>query len=570
MCGILAIFGLSSNAENWRKKALEISKLIRHRGPDWNGIYCCKNCILAHERLAIVGLNSGAQPIADKSQDVYMTINAEIYNYIELKEELIKECPQYADQFTTDSDCEVLIHLYKEYGVNFIKKCKINGMYAFAIYDKIKDIYIIARDPIGIIPLYMGWGTDGSIWFSSEMKAIQENCDNYEIFPPGYFYVGKSINDTNNDTNNGIMKQFYNEKWFNDIKFIPSNDYNIIEFRQQMTNSVKRHLMSEVPYGVLLSGGLDSSIIASIAAREYKKLGNLDIMRSYCIGLEGSPDIKAAEKVAKFIGTRHYSFIYTIQEGLDAMSDVIYHLETFDVTTIRASTPMYLMARKIKATGVKMVLSGEGADEIFGGYLYFHKAPNKEELHKESVRKVKDLHKFDNNRANKSMMAFGVETRVPFLDREFIEYAMNLNPKEKMSTDCIEKRIIREAFDDKDNPYLPDEILWRQKEQFSDGVGYNWIDTLKLVANENVSDLQIKYASSRFPIAPPFSKEEYMYREIFSKHFPSPSAVRTVPTGKSIACSTPIAIEWDKTFKDMADPSGRAICGVHLDAYENI
>ena len=566
MCGILAIFGLSNDAEIWRKKVIELSKLIRHRGPDWNGIYSHKNCILAHERLAIVGLISGAQPITNKTKDIYMTINAEIYNHVELKEELIKKYPKYADQFTTDSDCEILIHLYKEYGPDFLTKCNINGMYAFALYDNVNDIYVIARDPIGIIPLYMGWGKDGSIWFSSEMKAIQENCDNYEIFPPGFYYVGKSVN----ISNDGVMKQFYNERWFNDIEYIPNNKYDVAEFREQFTNSVKRHLMSEVPYGVLLSGGLDSSIVASIASREYKKLGNLDVMRSYCIGLEGSPDIEAAEKVAQFIGTRHYSFIYTIQEGLDAISDVIYHLETFDVTTIRASTPMYLMARKIKATGVKMVLSGEGADEIFCGYLYFHKAPNKEELHKESVRKVRDLHKFDNNRANKSMMAWGVETRVPFLDREFIEYAMNLDPKEKMSNGRIEKMTIRKAFDVKDDPYLPDEILWRQKEQFSDGVGYNWIDTLKQVADETVSDLQMKYASSRFPIASPLSKEEYMYREIFSKHFPSPSAVKTVPTGKSIACSTPIAIEWDKSFKDMADPSGRAISGIHNDAYEQI
>ena len=566
MCGILAIFGLSESSETWRSKVLQMSKLIRHRGPDWNGIYCGKNCILAHERLAIVGLISGAQPIKDKSGEIIMTVNAEIYNYKELKKHLISIDSKYENEFITDSDCEVLIHLYKEYGVDFLKKVQVNGMYAFSIYDSVKDIYIVARDPIGIIPLYMGWGKDGSIWFSSEMKAIQESCDNYELFTPGHYYVGNSLN----ESHNGKMEQFYTERWFTDIDYIPRGVYNPEEFRNNMIASVRRHLMSEVPYGVLLSGGLDSSIVASIAAREYKKLGNLDVMRSFCIGLEGSPDIAAAEKVAKFIGTKHYSFIYTIQEGLDAISEVVYHLETFDVTTIRASTPMYLMARKIKATGVKMVLSGEGSDEVFAGYLYFHKAPNKEELHKETVRKVKDLHKFDNNRANKSMMAWGVEARVPFLDRVFLEYSMNLDPQSKMSTNRIEKHLIRHAFDDKEEPYLPDEILWRQKEQFSDGVGYNWIDTLKEIAEDKVSDLQMKYASSRFPIAPPQTKEEYMYREIFSKHFPSPAAAKTVPTGKSIACSTPIAIEWDKSFQSMADPSGRAILGVHVDAYEEV
>ena len=564
MCGILAIFGLSDSAKSWRTKALTLSKLIRHRGPDWNGIYCGENCILAHERLAIVGLISGAQPITNKMGNIHLSINAEIYNYKQLTKDLIKRNPIYEGQFTTDTDCEILIHLYKEYGPDFLTKIEINGMFAFALYDNINDIYIIARDPVGIIPLYRGWGKDGSIWFSSEMKAIQETCDNFELFPPGHYYIGHSIN----DSINGEMKQFYNKRWFNDIDYIPNNKYDPVEFKEKFIKSVVRHLMSEVPYGVLLSGGLDSSIVASIAAREYKKLGNLDVMRSYCIGLEGSPDIKAAEKVAKFIGTRHYSFIYTIEQGLDAISDVIYHLETFDVTTIRASTPMYLMARKIKATGIKMVLSGEGSDEIFAGYLYFHKAPNKEELHKESVRKVKDLHKFDNNRANKSMMAWGVEARVPFLDREFLEYSMNLDPKEKMSRNRIEKHLIRHAFNDKEEPYLPDEILWRQKEQFSDGVGYNWIDTLKDIAEKNITDLQMKYAKSRFPIASPQTKEEYMYREIFSKHFPSPAAANTVPTGKSIACSTPIAIEWDKSFQSMADPSGRAISGVHVDAYE--
>jgi len=360
---------------------------------------------------------------------------------------------------------------------------------------------------------------------------------------------------------------FYSAPWFNDMALIPSKPYCPKEFRQQMTNSVVRHLMAEVPYGVLLSGGLDSSIVASIAAREYKKMGNLDVMRSYCIGLKGSPDLAAAKKVAEFIGSRHFSFEFTVQEGLDALKDVIYHLETFDRTTIRASTPMFLMSRKIKATGVKMVLSGEGADELFGGYLYFHKAPNAKEFHEETVRKVKDLHKFDCLRANKSTMAWGVEARVPFLDREFIEYAMSIDPAEKMCGNRIEKWLIRDAFDDKEQPYLPKEVLWRQKEQFSDGVGYSWIDMLKVEAEKKITDLQMKHAESRFPVSPPQTKEDYMYREIFSDLFPSPAAVSTVPFGKSIACSTAKAIEWDAAFENFADPSGRAISGVHVDAY---
>jgi len=563
MCGIFAIFGLPEPGVNWREEGLRCSKMIRHRGPDWNGIHCDKNCVIAHERLAIVGVSTGAQPIRNKQSTMFLSVNGEIYNYLTIKEELISENPEYEEEFVSDSDCEPVMFLYKKYGPDFMSKCKINGMYAFVLYDNVTDTFVIARDPIGIIPLYIGYGKDGSIWFASEMKALQEHCDHFELFPTGHYMVGKSL-DT---TFKAEAKSFYKADWFTDMSLIPSRPYCPVEFRHQMTSSVVRHLMAEVPYGVLLSGGLDSSIVAAIASREYKKLGNLDVMRSYCIGLKGSPDLEAAKKVANFIGSRHFSFEFTVQEGLDALKDVIFHLETFDRTTIRASTPMFLMSRKIKATGVKMVLSGEGADEIFGGYLYFHKAPNSKEFHEETVRKVKDLHKFDCLRANKSTMAWGVEARVPFLDREFIEYAMSLDPEAKMCGDRIEKHLIRNAFDDKENPYLPKEVLWRQKEQFSDGVGYSWIDMLKAEAEKKVTDLQMKHAESRFPVSPPQTKEDYMYREIFSDKFPSPAAVSTVPFGKSVACSTAKALEWDESFKNCVDPSGRAVAGVHVDAY---
>lgn len=564
MCGIFAIFGLPEAGVNWREEGLKMSKMIRHRGPDWNGIHCDKNCVIAHERLAIVGVSTGAQPIRNKEQSLFLSVNGEIYDHENIKKQLCASNPEYEEQFRTDSDCEPIMFLYKKYGPDFMTKFKINGMYAFVLYDNVKDIYVVARDPMGICPLYIGYGKDGSVWFSSELKALQEHCDHMECFPPGSYKVGKSL-DSNFESN---IKKFYQEKWQSDPKHLPTQKYDPMEFRQKFTASVKRHLMAEVPYGVLLSGGLDSSLVAAIAAREYKALGNVDCMRSYCIGLKGSPDLAAAAKVAKFIGSRHFAFEFTIQEGLDALKDVIYHLETFDRTTIRASTPMFLMSRKIKATGVKMVLSGEGADEIFAGYLYFHKAPNSKELHEECVRKVSDLHKFDCLRANKSTMAWGLEARVPFLDREFVEYSMNLDPASKMCGDRIEKWLIRNAFDDKENPYLPKEVLWRQKEQFSDGVGYSWIDMLKVEADKKVTDLQLKYAESRFPTSPPQTKEDYMYREIFQSLFPSPSAVKSVPFGKSIACSTEKALEWDASFKAAADPSGRCIQGVHTQAYE--
>merc|ERR1712223_56147 len=568
MCGIFAVFGLPENSSKFRNDILRLSKLLRHRGPDWNGIACFKNCVLTHERLAIVGLNSGAQPIIDNDGDTAMSVNGEIYNHEELETELKHKNPNLFDAFTTDSDCEVLLHLYKTKGPEFLENTVVNGMYAFVLYDKMSDEYMVARDPFGIIPLYIGYGVDGSVWFSSEMKALQANCSHFELFPPGHYYVGKSLHGEIKRE----MKPFYHSKWFTDIDHIPDHPLDLAEFRGQLCASVRRHLLAEVPFGLLLSGGLDSSLIASIACREYKKLGNHDKLRSFCIGLKGSPDLAAAEKVAKHIGTKHYSFTFTVQQGLDALSDVIFHLETYDVTTVRASTPMFLLARRIKATGCKMVLSGEGADEVFAGYLYFHKAPDSDELHKETVQKVKKLHMYDCLRANKSMMGWGVEARVPFLDREFLEYAMNLDPEVKMCPgNKIEKNVLRSAFDTPEQPFLPNEILWRQKEQFSDGVGYSWIDALKATAEKSVSDLQMKFAANRFPDEPPSTKEEYMYREMFSHHFPSPSAKKTVPIqGKSIACSTEAAMKWDASFQNLADPSGRAVCGVHEQAYSSI
>jgi len=561
MCGILALFGAPGEANgDLRTELLSLSKLLRHRGPDWNGITCFKNCYLAHERLAINGLLSGAQPITNMTEETALSVNGEIYNHIELRKELETQNPDVV--FTTDSDCEILLHLYKQHGPEFLKKVYVNGMYSFVLYDSSKDEYLVARDPFGVIPLYIGYSGDGTTWFSSELKGLQKNCDHIEVFPPGHFMTGSSLKKSAPEP-----QLFYHDQWFTDESFIPNSPCDMKELREEFEASVKRHLLAEVPYGVLLSGGLDSSLVASVCQREHEKLGTGEKLRSFCIGLKGSPDLKAAESVAKFLGTRHFSFEFTVQQGLDVLSDVIYHLETFDVTTVRASTPMFLLSRRIKATGCKMVLSGEGADEVFAGYLYFHKAPNPEELHKETVRKVKDLYKYDCLRANKSTMAWGLEARVPFLDRKFMEYAMNLDPSCKMSGNRMEKYTLRKAFDDPENPYLPKEVLWRQKEQFSDGVGYGWIDHLKAEAESLVTDLQMKFASSRFPVSTPKSKEEYMYRDLFSKHFPSPAAAGTVPQNKSIACSTPAALAWDEAWANAADPSGRAISGVHVDAY---
>lgn len=562
MCGILALFGAPDSSADFRAELLSLSKLLRHRGPDWNGITCFRNCYLAHERLAINGLLSGAQPITNLSGDIALSVNGEIYNHLELRRDLEKVNPNVV--FTTDSDCEVLLHLFKQYGPEFLSKVYVNGMYAFVLYDSSNDTYFVARDPVGIIPLYVGYGGDGTVWYSSELKGLQKHCDHIDLFPPGHYVVGSSLK---KDKLNPEPVPFYKPEWFTNPDFIPSTPLDLVELREQFEASVRRHLLAEVPYGVLLSGGLDSSLVAAITNREYHKGGDREKLRSFCIGLKGSPDLAAAEKVAEFLGTRHFSFEFTVQQGLDVLEDVIYHLETFDVTTIRASTPMFLLSRRIKATGCKMVLSGEGSDEIMAGYLYFHKAPNPVELHRETVRKVKDLHKYDCLRANKATMAWGLEARVPFLDREFLEYAMNLDPACKMSGNRMEKYVLRKAFDTPEDPYLPEEVLWRQKEQFSDGVGYSWIDQLKLEAEKNVTDLQMKFAASRFPVSTPKSKEEYMYRDIFSKHFPAPAAAATVPQGKSVACSTPAALAWDESFTKNADPSGRAVLGVHVDAY---
>ncbi len=563
MCGILGVFGFQEPVDVIRPRVLRYSKMLRHRGPDWNGIHCSHSAILAHERLAIVGLNSGAQPISDKEERIFLSVNGEIYNYKEIQAQLEKEYPGIQQEYTTDSDCEILIHLYKKKGPDFLRAAGINGMFAFVLYDERTDRIVAGRDHAGIIPLYQGTGRDGSLWFASEMKSLQEECEPFSLFPPGHYFVGSK----GPGGYAGKLQPFVAETWFQDDHVVPNQPWDPAVFRDRLTAAVERHLMTEVPFGVLLSGGLDSSLVAAITNRLNRSAGNRDLLRSFCIGLSGSPDLAAAQKVADFLGTRHYSFEYTIQEGLDALSDVIYHLETYDVTTIRASTPMFLMARKIKATGVKMVLSGEGADEVFAGYLYFHKAPNAEELYRESARKLRELHQYDCLRANKAMMAWGVETRVPFLDREFLAYAMQLDPAEKSSGDRIEKHLIRKSFDVSGDPYLPEEVLWRQKEQFSDGVGYGWIDSLKAEAERRITDLQMQFAASRFPIHPPLSKEAYFYRELFEHHFPSPFAAKTVPYGPSIACSSPAAIAWDASFQQNADPSGRAISGIHKDSY---
>ena len=565
MCGILGVFGFAEPVDVIRPRVLRYSKMLRHRGPDWNGIHCSHSAILAHERLAIVGLNSGAQPITDKEQRIFLSVNGEIYNHLAIRAQLEKDFPGIEEDYMTDSDCEVLIHLYRKKGPDFLRETRINGMFAFVLYDERADRIVAGRDHAGMIPLYQGNGRDGSLWFASEMKAIQEECEPFEVFPPGHYFVGSK----GPAGYSGLRIPFMSEAWFSGSDPIPGTKWDAATFRDQLTAAVERHLMTEVPFGVLLSGGLDSSLVAAITNRLIRASGNRDLLRSFCIGLAGSPDLAAAQKVADFLGTRHYSFEYTIQEGLDALSDVIYHLETYDVTTIRASTPMFLMARKIKATGVKMVLSGEGSDEVFAGYLYFHKAPNREELHRESVRKLRELHQYDCLRANKAMMAWGVEARVPFLDRDFLEYAMSLDPAEKLSGNRIEKHLVRQSFDVQGDPYLPTEVLWRQKEQFSDGVGYGWIDSLKAQADRQITDLQMQFAASRFPIHPPTSKEAYLYREIFEHHFPSPFAAKTVPYGPSIACSSPAAIAWDASFQNNADPSGRAIHGVHQQAYRH-
>ncbi len=555
MCSILGILDIKSDIATLRPQALQLSKRQRHRGPDWSGVYQGESVILVHERLAIVDVANGAQPLLSSDGKQVLAVNGEVYNHQPLKQQLQQEY-----QFQTQSDCEVILALYREKGVKLLDE--LNGMFAFILYDETDDSYLIARDPIGIIPLYTGYDQYGNFYVASEMKALTSVCETVTTFPPGHYLSSKE----------GEIKPYYEPEW-REYDAVKSNTASAKAVRDALTESVKRHLMTDVPYGVLLSGGLDSSIIAAIAKQFVDKRVEDDSrspawwpsLHTFAIGLEGSPDLAAAQKVADHIGSIHHNFIYSIEEGIDALHDVIYHLETYDVTTIRASTPMYLMARKIRAMGIKMVLSGEGSDELFGGYLYFHKAPNAREFHEETVRKVEKLHWYDCLRANKSMAAWGVEARVPFLDRKFIDVAMKVNPDAKMITDGkMEKQILREAFSD----LLPHDVCWRQKEQFSDGVGYGWIDSLKALAEQQVSDEQMKNAQFRFPVNTPFTKEAYFYREIFTQHFSSQSAAQTVPGGKSVACSTETALAWDRQFQELADPSGRAVASVHQDGYK--
>ena len=553
MCGIVCAYNDKIEIEELRPQLLSMSKHIRHRGPDWSGIHVSKNAILAHERLAIVDPASGKQPLYSKNKQLVLAANGEIYNHRELR----KQTPNYSYQ--TGSDCEVILALFQEKGVNFIDE--LNGIFAFVLFDAEQNTFFVARDHMGIIPLYMGWDANGTLYFASELKSLEGYCTKIDVFPPGHYYYSTK----------GELKKWYDRDW-RDYKVVENNKTDIDELQKALEDAVHRQLMSDVPYGVLLSGGLDSSITSALAKKFAKKRVESDDkkdawwpqLHSFSVGLEGSPDLEAAQKVAKHIGTVHHEVTFTVQEGLDAIRDVIYHLETYDITTVRASTPMYLLARVIKSMGIKMVLSGEGADEVFGGYLYFHKAPNAKEFHDETVRKLDKLYQYDCLRANKSLAAWGIEGRVPFLDKEFMDVAMRINPKDKMITpDRMEKWVLRKAFE----LYLPESVAWRQKEQFSDGVGYNWIDSLKDVVEKAVSDTDMEVVQHRFPTQPPRTKEEYYYRSIFEEHFPSETAALTVPSLPSVACSTPTALAWDASFQNMNEPSGRAIGAVHNDSY---
>ncbi|TMO65371.1 asparagine synthase B [Pseudoalteromonas aurantia] len=554
MCSIFGVLELKSDPIQLRSQAIEMSKRLRHRGPDWSGVYASEKAILVHERLAIVGVSSGAQPLYNPEKTNILAVNGEIYNHKELAQNLTADF-----DFQTESDCEIILALYKQKGPEFLDD--LNGIFAFCLYDEEQDSYLIGRDHIGIIPLYTGRDQHGNLYVASEMKALTPICSSIEEFPPGHYLYSKE----------GTLRPYYRRDW-QSFEAVKNNTAKAEDVKDALEAAVKRQLMCDVPYGVLLSGGLDSSVISAITQKfAAKRVEDNDAsdawwpkLHSFSIGLEGSPDLAAAQVVADEIGTVHHPIIFTVQQGIDALKEVVYHLETYDVTTIRASTPMYLMSRQIKAMGIKMVLSGEGADELFGGYLYFHKAPNAQEFHEELNRKVSKLHMFDCLRANKSMAAWGVEARVPFLDKEFVDVAMRTNPDYKMCKDGrIEKHIVREAFEG----YLPDSVLWRQKEQFSDGVGYSWIDSLKEHVDGQISDQDLANAQYRFPINTPDSKEAYFYREIFESHFPGDAAANCVPHGKSVACSTPEALAWDASFQNNADPSGRA-ANVHNEAYE--
>ena len=555
MCGIVCAFDLKQKSEVLRPQILEMSKTIRHRGPDWSGIFDNEKAVMAHERLAIVDPASGKQPLYSPDGQLVLAANGEIYNHRELRQQLSSD---YA--FKTQSDCEIILALYKEKGVDFLDH--LNGIFGFAVYDVENDTYFLARDHMGIIPLYIGWDQNGTFYVASELKALEPVCTKIELFPPGHYFYSMD----------NAFVQWYKRDW-TDYDAVVDNQTSIEAIKTALEAAVRRQLMSDVPYGVLLSGGLDSSVTSAIAKKyAQRRIESGDTkeawwpqLHSFSVGLEGSPDLTAAQKVADHIGTVHHEIKFTIQEGLDAIKDVIYNLETYDTTTIRASTPMYLMARVIKSMGIKMVLSGEGADELFGGYLYFHKAPNAKEFHQETVRKLDKLHMYDCLRANKSLAAWGIEGRVPFLDKEFMDVAMRINPRDKMiNGERMEKWVIRKAFED----MLPECVVWRQKEQFSDGVGYSWIDTLKQVVDREVSDEQMKNAHFRFPVQTPLNKEEFYYRSIFESHFPSEAAALCVPQEPSVACSTKIALQWDEAFKNLNDPSGRAVAKVHDKAYD--
>ena len=575
MCGIAGIFNIQSQTPELRNKALRMAQKIRHRGPDWSGIYVGGSAILAHERLSIVDPESGGQPLYSPDRKQVLAVNGEIYNHRDIR---ARYAGKYA--FQTGSDCEVILALYKDKGIRFLEE--LNGIFAFALYDEETDDYLIARDPIGVIPPYIGRYKDGHIYFGSELKALEGFCDEYEPFLPGHYYRGRE----------GKMHRWYTRDWMDYAavkdNYTPAAERNaapasigrtaystqVTAVHDALEAAVQRQLMSDVPYGVLLSGGLDSSVISAIAKKYAAKRIETDNkadawwpqLHSFAVGLKGAPDLIKAREVARHIGTVHHEINYTVQEGLDAVRDVIYFIETYDITTVRASTPMYLLARVIKSMGIKMVLSGAGADEVFGGYLYFHKAPTPQAFHEETVRKLSKLHLYDCLRANKSLAAWGVEGRVPFLDKEFLDVAMRINPAVKMCPGKeIEKKVVREAFAD----MLPQSVAWRQKEQFSDGVGYSWIDTLKAITSSAVSDEQMAHAAERFPIHTPQNKEEYYYRTIFEEHFPSESAARSVPSVPSVACSTAEALAWDASFQGKNDPSGRAVAGVHEEAYKD-
>ncbi|OAY74330.1 Asparagine synthetase (glutamine-hydrolyzing) [Ananas comosus] len=545
MCGILAVLGCSDD-----------SQAKRHRGPDWGGLHQFGDCFLSHQRLAIIDPAFGDQPLFNEDKTIVVTVNGEIYNHEELRNKLSNH------KFRTGSDCEVIAHLYEEYGDEFVDM--LDGVFSFVLLDMRDNSFIVARDAIGITPLYIGWGLDGSVWISSEMKGLNDDCEHFEVFPPGHIYSSKE----------GGYKRWYSPPWY--AEAVPSVPYDPLVLRKAFESAVIKRLLTDVPFGVLLSGGLDSSLVAAVTARHFAGTKAAEHwggqLRSFCVGLEGSPDLKAAKEVADYLGTVHHEFHFSVQDGIDAIEDVIYRIETYDVTTIRASTPMFLMARKIKSLGVKMVISGEGSDEIFGGYLYFHKAPDKKEFHEETCRKIKALHQYDCLRANKATSAWGLEARVPFLDKEFIDVAMSIDPECNMikpDLQHIEKWVLRKAFDDEENPYLPKHILYRQKEQFSDGVGYSWIDGLKTHAAEHVTDKMMQNAEHIYPHNTPTTKEAYYYRMIFERFFPQNSARLTVPGGPSVACSTAKAIEWDSQWSNNLDPSGRAALGVHLSAYNH-